>query len=64
MIEDILQQSRVSNLIGQIERGEQVDLRKIAALLTLDMVRLDESFAVEMLANERESDDRAVKLFE
>lgn len=42
--------SRIDDLIGQIERGEPVDLHKTAMLLTLDMVKLGEDFAHDMIA--------------
>ena len=63
MLEAILQNSRVSTLISQIERGEQVDFERLWQLQLLDVVRLDENFVAESLLSERASDDRASELF-
>lgn len=42
--------SRIDDLIDQVERGEPVDFKKTALLLTLDMVKLGEEFVRDMIA--------------
>lgn len=54
----ILESSRLVNLIGQVERGETPDLKRVLTLQALDVARLGELFALEVLNAESTSDEQ------
>lgn len=55
---DFLKQSRLVDLIKQVEQGEDVDLKRVAKLQALDLARLGEVFVVEALEREEQADEQ------
>lgn len=47
---------RISEVIAAVERGEQVDMRKLHDVLALDLVRAGQQFANEAAAADAEAD--------
>lgn len=53
---------RIAGVIDAIEKGEQVDLRKLNDLLALDAVQLGRQFVLEAAQSDAEADDLAAQL--
>lgn len=56
----VLQNSRIATLIGQVERGEDVDLNRVLTLQALDAAKVSEDFVIDALVAERQADDRTI----
>lgn len=57
-LSEVLNTSRVSDLIGKIERGESVDYGRELTLQALDVARVGELFVLDAMDAEREADER------
>jgi hypothetical protein len=57
---DNLRNSRIAGVIGQVERGEQVDVDRLLLLQTLDIVHAGQLFLADAIERETELDDRAI----
>lgn len=57
---DKLRNSRISGVIGQVERGEPVDPDRLMLLQTLDIVHAGQLFLADAIEQEIEADDRAI----
>jgi hypothetical protein len=56
---DKLRNSRIAAVIGQVERGEEVDLQKLLLLQTLDIVQSGKDFLADAIEEQRDADERA-----
>lgn len=57
----MLEGSRLSDLIAKIEAGESVDLQRVATLQALDIARAGEVFVADAIQRERDADERAIQ---
>jgi len=58
---------RLSGLIRQLESGQplaRVDVRRVAQLQALDLLKIGEDFAREAIANERAATDEYAAILE
>lgn len=55
--DEILENSRLADMIERIERGESVDTNRVLTLQALDVARVGELFVKDAIEREREFDD-------
>ncbi len=56
---DALRNSRIATAIGQIERGEVVDWKKLDTLQALDLVQAGRLFVADAIDAQESDDERA-----
>ncbi len=61
---EMLENSRLAEVIGQVERGEEVDVERTLTLQALDVVRAGELFLADALKREDEADEQFKQLLE
>ena len=59
---NMIENSRLTEIIGQVERGERVDLKRALALQALDIARAGELFALDVLREETKADEQLQRL--
>lgn len=55
---DMLETNRLTEVIGQVERGEEVDVNRVLALQSLDIARAGQLFLADALKREDEADEQ------
>lgn len=54
----MLETNRLTEVIGQVERGEEVDVNRVLALQSLDIARAGQLFLADALKREDEADEQ------
>ena len=57
---DKLRNGRIAEAIGQIERGEEVDVTKLLLLQTLDIAQAGKDFLADAIEEQRAADEHAI----
>ena len=57
-IERFLADSRLAGIIEAVEKGERVDAKRALTLQALDIARLGEMYALDVIEAEAEADER------
>ena len=60
----LLEESRLATLIGQVERGEEVDWDRLLRLQALDVARAGELFMADAMRREDESYEHCRQLID